>query len=56
MAQPPQPVQHVKRPEVGDVVNDMMAEPDIKWVAIELAGTEGGVDFFNVTPWTSDPR
>jgi hypothetical protein len=56
MAQAPQPVRHVQRTEVSDVVKDIMFESDVKWVAVEFAGTEAGVDFFDITPWTSDPR
>jgi hypothetical protein len=31
-------------------------EPDIKWIAIEFRHKENGVDFFDITPWNTDPR
>jgi hypothetical protein len=52
----PESVQNVPRSEVPDVVKDILMEPDIKWLAIEFRHTENGVDFFNVTPWNTDPR
>jgi hypothetical protein len=50
------PVSNVSRTEVSGVVADMIAEDDIKWIAIEYDHTDGGVDFFVITPWNKDPR
>jgi hypothetical protein len=52
----PESVHHVPRNEVPDVVKDILMEPDIKWIAIEFRSTENGVDFFDITPWNTDPR
>jgi hypothetical protein len=52
----PSPVLHVKRAEVPDIVKEILLEPDIKWVAVEFAKSEDGVDYFDITPWNTDPR
>jgi len=52
----PESVHNVPRSEVPEVVKDILMEPDIKWIAIEFRHKENGVDFFDITPWNTDPR
>jgi hypothetical protein len=51
----PAPISNVPRDEVSDVVGDMMAEDDIKWIAIEFESNQGGIDRFKITPWVTHP-
>ena len=50
------PVKEVPRDEVAKVVKRVIADDDIKWIAIEFDHNQDGVDLFTVTPWSVDPK
>jgi hypothetical protein len=52
---PPSPRIGVPRPDVGDVVNDMLFDTRVKWVAVVFHDTVNGEDRFAITPWITDP-
>jgi hypothetical protein len=53
--QPPSPQTNVPRDDVGNVVDAMLLDNQVKWVAIVYEATVGGVDRFAVTPYIVDP-
>ena len=53
--QPPSPQTNVPRDDVGNVVDAMLLEVRVKWIAIVFEATVNGVDQFTVTPYISDP-
>ena len=53
--QPPSPQSNVPRTDVGNVVDAMLLDNQVKWVGIVYEATVGGVDRFTVTPYIVDP-
>lgn len=53
--QPPSPQTNVSRNDVGNVVDAMLLDDQVKWVAIVHQATIGGVDRFTVIPYVADP-
>ncbi len=49
-------VKDVPRDDVARVVKRIIADDDIKWIAIEFDRNEGGVDLFTITPWNVHPQ
>jgi hypothetical protein len=53
--QPPSPQTNVPRDDAGNVVDAMLLDTQIKWIAVVFEATVDGVDQFTVTPYISDP-
>jgi hypothetical protein len=53
--QPPSPQTTVPRDDVGNVVDAMLLDHQVKWIAIVYEATVGGVDRFTITPYVADP-
>jgi hypothetical protein len=53
--QPPSPQTNVPRDDTGNVVDAMLLDTRVKWIAIVFEATVNGVDQFTVTPYVSDP-
>jgi hypothetical protein len=53
--QPPSPQTNVPRNDVANVVDAMLLDDQVKWVAIIYEATVGGLDRFTVTPYVVDP-
>ena len=53
--QPPSPQTNVPRDDAGNVVDAMLLDPRVKWIAIVFEPAASGVDHFTVTPYISDP-
>jgi hypothetical protein len=53
--QPPSPQSAVVRDDVGNVVDAMLLDSRVKWIAIVYQDTNAGVDRFTVTPHVVDP-
>lgn len=53
--QPPSPQTNVPRDDVSNVVDAMLLDVRVKWIAVVFEATVSGVDQFTVTPYTSDP-
>jgi len=53
--QPPSPQSNVPRTDVANVVDAMLLDSRVKWVAIVYEATVGGVDTFTVNPYIVDP-
>jgi len=53
--QPPSPQTNVPRDDAGNVVDAMLLDARVKWIAIVFETTVNGVDQFTVTPYISDP-
>jgi hypothetical protein len=53
--QPPSPQTNVPRNDVGSVVDAMLLDGQVKWVAIVHEATVGGLDRFMITPYVVDP-
>ena len=53
--QPPSPQTNVPRDDAGNVVDAMLLDSHVKWIAIVFDTTVNGVDQFTVTPYISDP-
>lgn len=53
--QPPSPQTNVPRDEVGNVVDAMLLDNQVKWIAIVYETTVGGIDRFAITPYVVDP-
>ncbi len=53
--QPPSPQTNVPRDDTGNVVDAMLLDTRVKWIAIIFEATVGGVDHFTVTPYVDDP-
>ena len=53
--QPPSPQTNVPRDDVSNVVDAMLLDNQVKWVAIIYEATVGGVDRFAVTPYVMNP-
>lgn len=53
--QTPSAQTNVPRDDVGNVVDAMLLDGQVKWVAIVYQATVGGVDRFAVTPYVIDP-
>ena len=53
--QPPSPQTDVPRNDVANVIDAMLLDDRVKWVAIVFEATVGGVDRFTVTPYVVDP-
>ena len=53
--QPPSPQTNVPRDDAGNVVDAMLLDTRVKWIAVVLEATVDGVDQFTVTPYISDP-
>jgi hypothetical protein len=45
----------VPRGDVGDVVESMLLDERVRWIAIVLRDSVAGEDRFEVTPWLIDP-
>lgn len=52
---PPSPQTGVPRDDVHNVVEAMLLDTSVKWMAIVYEKTTGGQDHFAVTPYTADP-
>lgn len=52
---PPSEQTDVPRDDVHNVVEAMLLDSRVKWIAIVFESNNGGTDSFNVTPWTKDP-
>ena len=52
---PPSPQTGVPRQEVNDVVDAMLLDPRVKWIAIVVEGGAGAQELFTVTPYIVDP-
>ena len=53
--QPPSPQTGVPRDDVHNVVEAMLLEEQVKWIAIVFEKKSGAQDLFTVTPFTADP-
>jgi hypothetical protein len=53
--QPPSPQSNVPRTDVSNVVDAMLLDSRVKWIAIVYEGTASGVDRFTITPYVVDP-
>jgi hypothetical protein len=53
--QPPSPQTNVPRDDVGNVVDAMLLDGQVRWVAIVYVATVSGVDRFSITPYVEDP-
>jgi hypothetical protein len=53
--QPPSPQTGVPRSDVGNVVEAMLLDPRVQWIAIVLEQSNGGEEEFTVTPYIEDP-
>ena len=53
--QPPLPQTHVPRDDAGNVVDAMLLDARVKWIALVFEATVNGVDQFTVTPYINDP-
>lgn len=53
---PPEPQTGIPRPDVGDVVNDMLFDERVRWISIVFRDTANGEDRFEITPWVTDPQ
>jgi hypothetical protein len=53
--QPPSPQTGVPRNDVGNVVEAMLLDPRVKWIAIVLEQSNAGEEEFTVTPYIEDP-
>ena len=53
--QPPSAQTNVPRDDVGNVVDAMLLDSQVKWIAIVYEATVGGTDQFVVTPYVVDP-
>jgi len=54
--QPPSPQTSVPRDDTGNVVDAMLLDARVKWIAIVFEATAAdGVDRFTVTPYVEDP-
>jgi len=53
--QPPSPQTNVPRFDVANVVDAMLLDSRVKWIAIVYEATVGGVDRFTITPHIVDP-
>jgi hypothetical protein len=53
--QPPSAQVNVPRNDVSNVVDAMLLDDQVKWVAIVYEATIGGVDRFAITPYVVDP-
>jgi hypothetical protein len=53
--QPPSPQTNVPRDDAGNVVDAMLLDAQVKWIAIVFDTSVNGVDQFTVTPYISDP-
>jgi hypothetical protein len=53
--QPPSAQTSVPRDDAGNVVDAMLLDARVKWIAIVFEATVDGVDRFTVTPYISDP-
>ena len=53
--QPPSPQSNVPRADVANVVDAMLLDSRVKWIAVVFEATTGGVDKFTVTPYLTDP-
>jgi hypothetical protein len=52
---PPSPQTGLPRDDVSNVVDAMLTDNAVKWVAIVFEAKVGGVDRFTVTPYVVDP-
>jgi hypothetical protein len=52
---PPSPQTNVPRDDVGNVVDAMLLDVRVKWIAVVFEATVNGVDQFTVTPYINDP-
>jgi hypothetical protein len=53
--QPPSPQTNVQRGDAGNVVDAMLLDPRVKWIAVVFETTANGIDQFTVTPYIADP-
>lgn len=53
--QPPSPQTGVPRDDVHNVVEAMLLDDRIKWIAIVFEKNAGGQDLFTLTPYVLDP-
>lgn len=53
--QPPSPQSNVPRSDVGNVVDAMLLDSQVKWIGIVYEATQAGTDRFVVTPYITDP-
>jgi len=53
--QPPSPQTGVPRDDAGNVVDAMLLDARVKWIAIVFEAAIDGVDRFTVTPYIIDP-
>jgi hypothetical protein len=53
--QPPSPQSNVVRDDVGNVVDAMLLDNRVKWIAIVYQDTNAGADRFTITPHIVDP-
>jgi hypothetical protein len=53
--QPPSPQTGVPRSDVGNVVEAMLLDPRVQWIAIVLEHAGTDADEFTVTPYIEDP-
>jgi hypothetical protein len=53
--QPPSAQTGVPRGDVGEVVESMLVDQRVRWIAIVVQDSMAGEDRFEVTPWVIDP-
>jgi hypothetical protein len=53
--QPPSPQTNVPRDDAGNVVDAMLLDTRVKWIAVVFEAMVDGVDRFTVTPYINDP-
>lgn len=53
--QPPSPQTNVPRDDASNVVDAMLLDTRVKWLAIVFEANVNGVDQFKITPFTTDP-
>jgi len=54
--QPPFPQVNVPRNDASNVVDAMLLDDQVKWIAIVYEATVDTVDRFTITPYIVDPR
>ncbi len=52
----PDVLNDVPRPKVTTTIGTMMADADVKFIAVEFDRRENDVDLFTVSVWENDPR
>jgi hypothetical protein len=53
--QPPSAQSGVPRSDVGEVVDAMLLDRRVQWIAIVVVDSAGEEDRFDITPWIVDP-